>query len=162
MRARRYAWIAVGLGVLASAACAKDPTIIDITVTAEGALPSITNLTVTLDPSGQALTGQFRSIYIDPDATITPFAFPTVLRFMVPGSPTSAHVDVIVEATDPTTSADVVARGTGQADILNGHSTVTSVMLVAVPPTAGDGGLPDGAGSDAAAADGTSDSAPDS
>jgi hypothetical protein len=148
-RAPTFALVAV-LGSAAAAAaaggCAKSPTAIDITVTADPTVPAVTILRVTMvqpaDPAA-ATMGLFRSLLTDTDASAEPFHFPSHVTFGAPAAE-NGEAELTVEAVDYLDNQQVFASGTASTTIRRestvGASVVMHPVVVVVPPSASDAG----------------------
>ena len=110
-------------GLLASLACAADPTGIALVVSVDQSVPVCSLLDVTIDGDSSG--------------------FPTTLMVTVPSS-VSGTVNVTVNGLD-WMDGHTIARGTGTANVSPRHTTQAAVTLTAVTAPAGDGGVPDGA-----------------
>jgi hypothetical protein len=142
--------LAAVLGTVAAAAggCAKSPTAIDITVSADPTVPAVAILQVTMvqpaNPAG-ATMGLFRSLLPDTDASAEPFQFPAHVTFGAPAAE-NGEADLTVEAIDYLGTQQVFASGTAATTIRRESTVGASVLLhpVAVaPPTGSDAGARD-------------------
>jgi hypothetical protein len=132
--------------------CAKSPTAIDITVSADPTVPAVAILRVTMvqptDPAG-ATMGLFRSLLTDTDASAEPFQFPAHVTFGAPAAE-NGEADLTVEAIDYLGDQQVFASGTASTTIRRESTVGASVVMhpvVAVPPAASDAGSDGGSGS---------------
>ena len=138
------------------AGCAKDPTELVLTLTLDGtpARP-ITAFKVTLDAAGTKISKGFVAVALAPaDADIAPFGFPATIRFLIASGTVDGVVGVTVDGgdTDPITSANLLATGTGQALVQTHKTTAATIALAAVmPPDNGGNGGAGGAGAGGAA-----------
>ena len=145
---------------LALAACAKDPTVLKVTVAADPAVQPIVILKVSLAQGGEVVSAQsFYSLAPTDDAgNVGPFIFPGTLTYDIPRGAVSGAVDVLVDGVQVTTYA-LLAHGAGQAEIVTGETATASVTLLpAATGTTPDGGTSDADGADAT---GTDDAATD-
>jgi hypothetical protein len=153
---RRFAFarMATGLCVLASlgsagGGCATSPTEVLVTVSVDATVTqSVTSMTATLMGATGSTERVFQSLAAPPaDANIPIFYFPTILDLLVTHDGVAGDVEVVVEASDPTMSEVVLARGLAPGTVTAQKTTTASVVLTAVaPPPDGGGAGGGGAG----------------
>ena len=143
----KTAILGMGLALLALAGCAKAPTEILVTVSADPAvIVPITALTVAVtDANGGFLGGgSFAALALAPaDAVAASFYFPVQLQVGLSGNVAAGDVGILVEGSDPTTDGAVVARGVGAGSVAPQTTMQGTVTLLAVAPPEVDGGMPD-------------------
>jgi hypothetical protein len=128
--------------------CAKDPTEILITVSADSSLTlPVTSLAVSVtDPAGRSLGGGVFIYLAAPPAgaPVAPYVFPATIQVALSSDAPAGDVAITVEASDPTTTDYVLARGVGAGTVAARSTTQGAVTLTAVAPPAPDGGVVDG------------------
>ena len=132
---------------LALAGCAKAPTEIIVTVTADPAVtrPITSMAAYVTDTAGLLLGGgMFISLATPPaDAEVASFYFPAQLQIALKSNAAAGEVGILIEGSDPTTDGAVIARGEGAGTVAPETTTQGAVTLLAVAPPVVDGGVPD-------------------
>ena len=136
--------------------CAKDPTEILITVSADATLTlPVTSLAVSVTDSAGTILGGGMFVYLaapPAGADVAPYVFPATIQVALLSDARAGEVAITAEASDPTTTDYVLARGVGAGTVAPRSTTQGTVTLTAVAPPPPDGGVVDGA-DDAAASD---------
>jgi hypothetical protein len=163
--ARRASWlgsvrpapaILSGLLGLMAASCARSPTNIDITVSADTTVPTIATLRVTMLQPLQPpieVSNLFRSLLPDTEASAEPFRFPAHVILGV-SQADNGTAELTVEGIDYDNNELVLASGTATTTVKREATVPASVLLHAVEavptaPDAGGDGRPDAASPDA-------------
>lgn len=119
---------AVALAVVAAAGCSKADSVVVVSVTAEPAVPAVTQIRVTMSNAG---VGDVR---LYPQATsATGISFPTAFSIIIPRARSGA-LDLALEGMSGGT---VVANGSARAVIVVGGRTDVTVQLALGPALCG-------------------------
>jgi hypothetical protein len=134
--------LVAGVALSASAGCAKDPTSVFVTISADADVPPVLALRNSIaradDPGGGAISEQVSIAASDAADRPGPYVFPLVLSLSVAPS-YAGPVIVTIEGLDWDTGA-VNARGSTPATVAAQQTTSVSLTLAAVPLPPRDGG----------------------
>ena len=135
-RARGAAIVCAMSLATVTAGCAKDPTELLLTVSVDSTVTQqITSILVTVNGATGGTSHIFQSLAAPAaDAFIPAFYFPTSLDLLITKDGVAGDAQIVVEASDPTISDTVLARGALAATITAAKTTTASVVLTAVPP----------------------------
>lgn len=150
-------------GVVSAVGCSKNPTLVDILVHADDAVPAVTTLQITLTQAEGQHSGLYRSVISDTEAGTEPFHFPATVEFNFAGAAASSAT-ILIEALDSSSVRHVVATGTRMVVVEPNRTVDTDVTLSvpAPPPPDADAGVPDAGVADAGDEAGTDgDAVPD-